>query len=42
MTQGGLDEDNRKDAVEYIDDFYDDIESPRNARNRLERNCRSM
>jgi hypothetical protein len=42
MTQEGLDEDNREDAVEYIDDFYDDIESPRNARNRLERDCRRM
>ena len=40
--QVGLEEDNRRDAVEYVDDFYEDIESPQRARNRLERDCRSM
>jgi len=42
MTQEGFDENNREDALEYVEDFYEDIESPRNARNRLERDCRSM
>ena len=40
--QEGLDEDNRSDAVEYLDDFYEDIETPERARNRLEEDCRSM
>ncbi len=41
-NQEGLEEGNRRDAVEYLDDFYEDIESPRRARDRLERDCRSM
>ena len=40
--QVGLEEGNGRDAVEYVDDFYEDIESPQRARNRLERDCRSM
>ena len=40
--QEGLEEGNRRDAVEYLDDFYEDIESPQRARSRLERDCRSM
>ncbi len=40
--QDGLEEGNRRDAVEYIDDFYEDIESPQRARSRLERDCRNM
>ena len=41
-SQDGLDQDNKRDAVEYVDDFYEDIESPQRARSRLERDCRSM
>ena len=41
-NQEGLEEGNRRDAVEYIDDFYEDIESPQRARNRLEEDCRPM
>ena len=41
-NQEGLEEGNRRDAVEYIDDFYEDIESPQRARNRLEEDCREM
>ena len=41
-SQDGLEEGNRRDAVEYLDDFYEDIESPQRARSRLERDCRSM
>ena len=40
--QEGLDEDNARNAVEYLDDFYEDIESPERARDRLERDCRCM
>jgi len=40
--QEGLDEDNARDAVQYLDDFYEDIESPQRARDRLERDCRGM
>ena len=42
MGQEGLEEDDRRDAVEYLDDFYDDIQSPERARDRLEEDCRSM
>ena len=42
MGQEGLDEDNREDAVEYLDDFYDDIRSPERARDQLEEDCRNM
>lgn len=42
MGQEGFEEDNRRDAVEYLDDFYDDIQSPERARDRLEEDCRSM
>ena len=38
----GLEEDNRRDAVEYLDDFYEDIETPERARSRLERGRRRM
>ena len=41
-NQEGLEEGNRRDAVEFIDDFYEDIESPQRARNRLEEDCREM
>ena len=41
-SQEGLDEDNGRDAVEYLDDFYEDIETPERARSRLERDCRRM
>ena len=41
-SQEGLDEDNGRDAVEYLDDFYEDIETPEKARSRLERDCRRM
>ena len=41
-SQEGLDEDNGTDAVEYVDDFYEDIETPERARSRLERDCRRM
>ena len=41
-NQEGLEEGNRRDAVEYIDDFYEDIESPQRARNRLEEDCRPI
>ncbi len=40
--QEGLEEGNGRDAVAYLDDFYEDIESPRRARRRLERDCRNM
>ena len=40
--QEGLTEDNAREAVEYIDDFYEDIETPDRARSRLERDCRRM
>ena len=40
--QEGLDEDNGRDAVEYLDDFYEDIETPERAEDRLEDDCRSM
>ena len=40
--QEGLEAGNGRDAVEYLDDFYEDIESPRRARDRLERDCRSI
>ena len=40
--QVGFEEDNRRDAVEYIDDFYEDIESEDSARSRLQRDCRNM
>ena len=40
--QEGLEEGNGRDAVEYLNDFYEDIESPRRARNRLTRDCRRM
>jgi hypothetical protein len=40
--QEELDEGNRRDAVEYIDDFYEDIETPARAGNRLEDDCRDM
>ena len=40
--QEGLEEGNGRDAVEYLDDFYEDVESPQRARRRLERDCRSM
>ena len=40
MGQEGLEEDNGRDAVEYLDDFYDDIRSPERARDRLEEDCR--
>ena len=41
-NQQGLEQDNRRDAVAYLTDFYEDIESPRRARDRLEENCRDM
>ncbi len=41
-SQEGLEEDSGRDVVEYIDDFYEDIESPERARDRLERDCRRM
>ena len=41
-NQQGLEQDNRRDAVAYLADFYEDIESPQRARSRLERDCRSM
>ncbi len=41
-NQEGLEEGNRSDAVEYVADFYEDIETPERARDRLERDCRSM
>ena len=41
-NQEGLEQDNRRDAVEYLADFYEDIESPERARDRLERDCRNM
>ena len=41
-NQEGLEQDNRRDAVEYLADFYEDIESPQRARDRLERDCRNM
>ena len=41
-NQQGLEQDNRRDAVAYLADFYEDIESPRRARDRLEENCRDM
>jgi len=37
-----LEEGNRRDAVDYLDDFYEDIESPQRARSRLLEDCRSM
>ena len=40
--QEGLDADNRREAVEYIDGFYEDIETPARARDRLEDACRDM
>ena len=40
--QEGLEEGNRGDAVDYLDDFYEDIESPQRARRRLLEDCRSM
>lgn len=40
--QEGLEEGNIRDAVEYLDDFYEDIETPARARDRLERDCRNM
>jgi hypothetical protein len=40
--QEGLEEDNGRDAVEYIDDFYEDIESPERADDRLLDDCRDM
>jgi hypothetical protein len=40
--QEGLEERNGREAVEYLDEFYEDIETPRRARNRLERDCRNM
>jgi hypothetical protein len=42
IGQEGLEERNRRDAVEYLDDFYEDIESPQRARSRLEEDCRRM
>ena len=42
VGQDGLEEGNRRDAVEYLDDFYEDIESPQTARSRLEEDCRRM
>ena len=41
-SQDGLEEGSLRDAVEYVDDFCEDIESPQRARSRLERDCRSM
>ena len=41
-NQLGLEQDNRRDAVEYLADFYEDIESPERARDRLEEDCRDM
>jgi len=40
--QEGLEEGNRRDAVDYLDDFYEDIESPQRARRRLLEDCRTM
>ena len=40
--QLGLEEDHVRDAVEYVDDFYEDIESEERARSRLQRDCRDM
>ena len=40
--QEGLEEGNRGDAVDYLDDFYEDIESPQRARKRLLEDCRIM
>ena len=40
--QQGLEQDNRRDALEYLADFYEDIESPQRARDRLEEDCRDM
>ncbi len=40
--QEGLDEDNGRDAVEYLADFYEDIETSDRADGRLQRDCRSM
>ena len=40
--QLGLEESNARDAVEYIDDFYEDIETEDRARSRLQRDCRRM
>ena len=40
--QEGLEAGNVRDAGQYLDDFYDDIQTPRMARDRLERDCRNM
>ena len=41
-SQEGLDEDNVKEAVEYIDGFYEDIETMERADDRLMDDCRDM
>jgi hypothetical protein len=40
--QDGWEEENRREAAEYIDGFYEDIESAGRARNTIERDCRRM
>jgi hypothetical protein len=40
--QLGLEESNARDAVEYIDDSYEDIESTERASNRLQGDCWPM
>lgn len=41
-SQGGLDEDNRREAMEYIAGFYEDIETMERADDRLMDDCRNM
>ena len=41
-SQEGLDEDNARDAVEYIGGFYEDIETMERADGRLMDTCRDM
>ena len=40
--QLGFEEDNAREAVEFIGDFYEDIESEDRARSRILRDCRNM
>ena len=41
-SQGGLDEDGAEDVVEYIDGFYEDIETMERADDCLVDDCRNM
>jgi hypothetical protein len=41
-SQEGLDEEDARDVVEYIDGFYEDIETMERADDRLMDDCRNM